>query len=166
MPEAYGKFVLKIDKDIEASLRQNGLFKSAVVSEILTSANIDPAPLIGKSSTRKMGNHLLDLDLREELYSEGGFEIKKGYVGVNIFGSDWMGFTHLLVKEGQNIELYANLTDEYGTHLKLGRNQQNKVYGLSFDEENPEEGHFQNDGSGSWKEFVPTQVQKFFKDLI
>ena len=162
MPEAWGQFVLKVDKRIEDQLRDD-YFSTTVIEEIFTNAEINPELYMGKKDTVAFENHLLDWDFRNELPQEKRTVIKKGYAGAEIFGSEWLGFTYILAKEGSNLEFYANLWDEYGYRLKLGKNRSGQLYGITFDEENSDE--LESFGSGSWDKFVPSQVQKFFNDI-
>ena len=39
-----------------------------------------------------------------------------------------MGFAHILSSNGNDLEFYAHMWDEYGFRLKLGRNKEGQVY--------------------------------------
>ncbi len=177
MPEAYGNVVLKVNDDILSKLRGcERTIPTELIIQLLNDSNIDSTQFNESNNIQTFDRWALDLDLRHGLSLQTSPTVKSGYIGLEIFGSDWMGCTYLLASCAEEIEIYASIGDEYGTRLNFALNDLGKRHlfgweeeGDEFDQEDFDEDEYEElvlKKENEWRDFIPKIVQKSFPSIV
>lgn len=158
MSEAWGNIVIKASDKININLSKDKRYVNhEYVKEFLTFAGLSP------SMCQRMG------------FSIQGVKQKAGYVILNIFDGDWIEIARHIAMNGKNVELYANVGDEYGTNVYCALNQKGSKFDYWYEEEGDEwhqddfdEKEFRQKIKAKrkeWLSLIPAKVKKYCPEL-
>ncbi len=151
MSEAYGIVVLKVNKEVEDALyKSDGRIEQDTIIDLLNGAKLKGKEIANKFYQERIENTVIEIDLKRGLSLEGKPKRAKGYIGLPMFGSEWIGFSYFLAKYAKGIEIYASMSDEYGSRFRFGLNETGKMFKKEKDK---------------WKQYVPKNVIDSFQDL-
>jgi len=168
MSEAYGTVALKLNETLTKELKEcTKAITQNHTHKILLFMGIDPSAI--EPIFFQFERFAIQLNVNHDYCLDGNTIVKKGYVCLDIFGEEWTGLVHLLVTKGKG-EIYANISDEYGTHFRFGKNSSGQTVLQAweddgdemelddFDEEKHEK--IQSDKDEKWKNFVPKELKR------
>jgi len=109
-------------------------------------------------------------------YSISQYENAGGFVSCEIEADGWLHIARTLVLQGKNIELYANLTDEYGGAYLLAISAEIEKFHFHYETDGgdmaEQDDYIASDyqsaieeNQNHWQSLLPTDVRKAFPKL-
>lgn len=156
MPEAFGSILIKAPSEIVSDIKiDSDVVPWNAMSALFSFAGVD---LLAGS------NPMLEYKDREDFYVEG-IEQKEGFIRIQIFGDEWMDAIQLLVKNGNNVEVYGSIFHEYGCREYYALNSVSDRFLEAIDYEGGEE--FDEEAViAAWLNVVPESVKLMFPDVF
>ena len=149
MPEAFGTVLLKASSEVMTDIEGcGGSVGYENIESLLQEAGVDPASTDISSS---------------DYYSvEEEVVIEKGFLVMTIFGTEWMTCINVLLNQGNNIEIYGHIQDEFGTEGYYALTQAGKRYFQLLDSESGEEQIEPEQARKEWLAFIPQELVEMF----
>lgn len=154
MPEAFGTVLLKTSSEIMADVEGCGESVGYEnIESLLQEAGVDPASV--------------DISSYDYFSVEEEVVIEKGFLVITIFGTEWMTCLNVLLNQGNNIEIYGHIHDEFGTAGYYALTKTGKRYFQLLDsesdtqpgEEQPEPEQVRKE----WLLCVPKELTQMFE---
>jgi len=154
MPEAFGTVLLKASSEIMGDIEGCGESVGYEnIESLLQESGLDSASV--------------DISSYDYFSVEDEVVIDKGFLVITIFGTEWMTCLNALLSQGNNIEIYAHIHDEFGTAGYYALTKTGKRYFKLLDSESdtqPGEEHPEPEQvRKEWLLCVPKELIRMFE---
>jgi hypothetical protein len=150
MPEAFGTVLLKASSEVMTDIE--GCSESVGyenLESLLQEAGVDPASV--------------DISSYDYFSVEDEVVIEKGFLVITIFGTEWMTCLNALLSQGDNIEIYGHIHDEFGTAGYYVLTKTGKRYFKLLDSQSGEEQSEPEQVRKEWLLCVPKELTRLFE---
>jgi hypothetical protein len=149
MPEAFGTVLLKTSSEVMTDIEGCGESVGYEnIESLLQEAGVDPASV--------------DISSSDYFSVEEEVVIEKGFLVITIFGTEWMTCLNALLSQGDNIEIYGHIQDEFGAEGYYALTKTGKRYFQLLDSESGEEQIEPEQARKEWLVFIPQELIEMF----